>query len=62
MKTGVSDHHALIVLFLKTTFTKMPPNKLKHINYKLLEQIHSWKTLKTYQQITPLKKKSEMVE
>ena len=41
MKTGVSNHHALIVSFLKTTFRKMPPNKLKHINYKLLEQIHS---------------------
>ena len=24
--------------FLKTTFTKMLPNKLKHINYKQLEQ------------------------
>ena len=28
METGISDHHALNFSFLKTTFTKMPPNKL----------------------------------
>ena len=25
METGISDHHAVIFSFLKTTFTKMPP-------------------------------------
>ena len=37
METGVSDHHALIFSFLKTTFTKMPPNKLQYRNYKKFE-------------------------
>ena len=32
-----SDHHALILSFLKTTFTKMPPNKLQCRNYKQFE-------------------------
>ena len=26
METGISNHHALIFSFLKTTFAKMPPN------------------------------------
>ena len=33
METGISDHHALIFSFLKTIFTKMPPNKLQYRNY-----------------------------
>ena len=37
IETGISDHHALIFPFLKTTFTKMPPNKLKYRNYKKFE-------------------------
>ena len=41
METGVSDHHALIFSFLKTTFTKMPPNKLQYRNYKKFE-VHSF--------------------
>ena len=32
MEIGISDHHALIFSFLKTTFTKMPPNKLQYRN------------------------------
>ena len=27
IETGVSDNHLLIFSFLKTSFTKMPPNK-----------------------------------
>ena len=34
METGVSDHHVLIFSFLKTMFTKMPPNRLQYRNYK----------------------------
>ena len=41
METGVSDHHAFIFPFLKTTFTKMPPNKLQYRNYKKFE-VHSF--------------------
>ena len=37
METGISDHHANIFSFLKTTFTKMPPNKLQCRNYKQFE-------------------------
>ena len=37
METGVSDHHALIFSFLKTAFTKMPPNKLQYRDYKKFE-------------------------
>ena len=37
METGISDHHALILSFLKTAFTKMPPNKLQCRNYKQFE-------------------------
>ena len=36
-ETDISDHHALIFSFLKTTFTKMPPNKLQYRNYKKFE-------------------------
>ena len=41
METGISDHDALIFPFLKTTFTKMPPNKLQYRNYKKFE-VHSF--------------------
>ena len=41
METDVSDHHALIFSFLKTNFTKMPPNKLQYRNYKKFE-VHSF--------------------
>ena len=34
METDKSDHHALIFSFLKSTFTKMPSNKLQYRNYK----------------------------
>ena len=37
METRISDHHALIFSFLKSTFTKMPPNKLQYRNYKQFE-------------------------
>ena len=37
METSVGDHHALIFSFLKATFTKMPPNKLRCRNYKKFE-------------------------
>ena len=40
METGISDQHVLIFSFLKTTFTKMPPNKLQYRNYKKFE-VHS---------------------
>ena len=40
-QTGVSDHHALILSFLKTTFTKMSPNKLQYRNYKKFK-VHSF--------------------
>ena len=33
IETGISDHHALIFSFLKTTFNTMPPNKLKYRNH-----------------------------
>ena len=41
METGISNHHALIFLFLKTAFTKMPPNKLQYRNYNKFE-VHSF--------------------
>ena len=34
METDKSDNHALIFSFLKSTFTKMPSNKLQYRNYK----------------------------
>ena len=49
METGISDHHALIFSFLKTTFTKMPPNKLQYRNYKKFE-VHSF--LQDVEQLT----------
>ena len=41
METGISDHYALTFSFLKTTFTKMSPNKLQYRNYKKFE-VHSF--------------------
>ena len=41
METGISYHHVLIFSFLKTTFTKAPPNKLQYRNYKKFE-VHSF--------------------
>ena len=41
MEIGISDDHALIFPFLKTTFTKMPPNKFQYRNYKQFES-HSF--------------------
>ena len=40
MEAGISDHHALIFSFLKTTFTNMAPNKLQCRNYKKFK-VHS---------------------
>ena len=37
METSISDHHVLILSFLKTTSTKMSPNKLQYRNYKKFE-------------------------
>ena len=37
METGVIDHHTITFSFLKTTFTKIPPNKLQYRNYKKFE-------------------------
>ena len=50
METGISDHRALIFSFLKTTFTKMPPNKLQYRNYKKFEGtfLHFYKILNNY--------------
>ena len=39
LQTGVSDHHPLIFSFLKTSFTKMPPNKLRCRKYKSFDKI-----------------------
>ena len=39
LQTGVSDHHPLIFSFLKTSFTKMPPNKLRCQKYKSFDKI-----------------------
>ena len=36
-ETSISDHHAPIFSFLKTTFNKMPPNKLQYRNYTQYE-------------------------
>ena len=41
MESGISDHYALTFSFLKTTFTKMSPNKLQYRNYKKFE-VHSF--------------------
>ena len=41
METGVSDHRAFIFSFLKTTFPKMPPSKLRYRNYQKFE-VHSF--------------------
>ena len=37
METDISDQHALIFSFLKSTFSQMPPNKLHYRNYKQFE-------------------------
>lgn len=34
---SASDHHTLIFSFLKTTFTKMPPNRLSYRNCKMFD-------------------------
>ena len=39
LETGVSNHHLLIFPFLKTSFTKMPPNKLLYRKYKSFDKI-----------------------
>ena len=39
IEIGVSDHHLLIFSFLKTSFTKMPPNKLRYRKYKSFDKI-----------------------
>ena len=33
MEAGISDHHTFIFPFLKTTFPKIPPNKLQYTDY-----------------------------
>ena len=45
METSISDHHALIFSFLKTAFTKMPPNKFQIRN---LKHIHFYKIFNNY--------------
>ena len=47
-ETGVSDHHLLIFSFLKTSFTKMPPNKLRYCKYKSFDKISFLKDVQTY--------------
>ena len=37
VETDISDPHALIFSFLKTTYTKTPPDKLLYRNYKQFE-------------------------
>ena len=39
IETGVNDHHLLIFSFLKTSFKKMPPNKLRYRKYKSFDKI-----------------------
>ena len=39
IEPGVSDHHLLIFSFLKTSFTKMAPNKLRYRKHKSFEKI-----------------------
>ena len=48
MGTGTSDHHALIFSFLKTTFTKMPPNKFNLETIRNLKYVHFYKMLNSY--------------
>ena len=38
-ETGVINHHLLIFSFLKTSFTKMPPNKLHYRKYKSFDKM-----------------------
>ena len=37
--TGVHDHRLLIFSFLKTSFTKIPPNKFRYRKYKWFDKI-----------------------
>ena len=37
-ETDVSNQHLLKFSFLKITFTKMPPNKLRYRKYKLFDK------------------------
>ena len=39
METGISDHHAVSLSFLKTTFTKMLSKKLQYRNCKQFEEL-----------------------
>ena len=39
IEAGVRDHHLLIFSFLKTSFTKMQPNKLSYRKYKSFDKI-----------------------
>ena len=39
IETDVSDHHLLIFSFLKTVFTKMPPNKLRYCKCSSFDKI-----------------------
>ena len=62
MVTGISDHHALIFSFLKTTFTKILPKKFQYRNAEQLPEKISyteWEKdfLKTLNKHTPLKMK-----
>ena len=47
METGISDQHALVCSFFETTFTKMPPIKLKYRNYKQFT-FYSFKKLQIF--------------
>ena len=38
-ETGISDHHLFILSFLKTAFTKTPPNKLRCRKYKSFDKM-----------------------
>ena len=39
IERGVNNHHLLIFSFLKTFFSKIPPNKLSYHKYKLFDEI-----------------------
>ena len=45
IEPGVSDHHLLIFSFLKGSFTKMPPNKLRYRKYKSFDKIRFLKDI-----------------
>ena len=48
IETGASDHHLLIFSFLRTSFTKMPPNKSRCCKYISLDKIEFSKDVSNF--------------